>query len=202
MPRARGQIDTRKSDAIITAAFDVLAERGLSAPLEEVARRARVSKQTVYNHYGSKSQLIRTLIERRAAELTTTLMSDAALAQPEKTLTDYALTMIHSVLTEPYGEIMRMAISGTLDVPELAEMVYECGIIGARTVLAGYLDRLVDAGRLKIDNTQLAAEMFAGIALGGLQMRALMGRSLKRDLAAESQRAEVAAQTFLRAYST
>jgi len=68
MPRALGQIDVRKSEAIVEAAFAVLAERGLSAPLEEVARRANVSKQTVYNHYGSKTQLIRTLIERRRDE--------------------------------------------------------------------------------------------------------------------------------------
>ena len=65
MPRALGQIDARKSEAIITAAFAVLAERGLSAPLEEVARRANVSKQTVYNHYGSKAQLLQALELKR-----------------------------------------------------------------------------------------------------------------------------------------
>lgn len=65
MPRARGQIDTRKSEAILAAAAALLTERGLSVPLEEVARRAKVSKQTVYNHFGSKTDLVRKLVERR-----------------------------------------------------------------------------------------------------------------------------------------
>ena len=150
------------------------SERGLSAPLEEVARRANVSKQTVYNHYGSKSQLIRILVERRRQELTAPLLQPGALDNPAGVLTDYALRMIHSVLTEPYGEIMRMAISGTLELPELADLLYEIGIIGARQTLAEYLGKLVDRGVLRIDDPVTAAEMFAGVALGGLQMLSLI----------------------------
>lgn len=201
MPRARGQIDTRKSEAIISAAFAVLAERGLSVPLEEVARRANVSKQTVYNHYGSKGQLIKTLIERRQAELTAPLVETGARLDPLKTLTRYGQAMIHSVLTEPYGELMRLAVSGALDVPELADIIYESGIIAARSALARYLDTLVADGRLKIQDTQLAAEMFAGLALGGLQLRALMGRKVDSDLAIEQSRAETCAAAFLKAFA-
>lgn len=201
MPRARGQIDARKSEAIVTAAFAVLAERGLAAPLEEVARRANVSKQTVYNHFGSKSQLIRTLIERRRVELTAPLVRPGALDDPAGALRDYALAMIHSVLTEPYGEVMRMAVTGTLDVPELAEIVYQTGIQGARRSLADFLDQLVQRNMLKVENSMLAAEMFAGIALGGLQLRALMGRAVDRDLAAEAARADYTARLFLKAFA-
>ena len=68
MPRAAGQIDRAKNEAILDAASDVIFERGLGAPLDEVARRAGVSKQTIYNHYGSKGDLVRALIERRIEE--------------------------------------------------------------------------------------------------------------------------------------
>ncbi|MET0293380.1 MAG: helix-turn-helix domain-containing protein, partial [Phenylobacterium sp.] len=50
MPRLAGQIDVAKTEAILDAAAEVLAERGFSAPIEEIARRAGVAKQTVYNH--------------------------------------------------------------------------------------------------------------------------------------------------------
>jgi len=53
MARAVGQIDLAKTQAILDAAVDVMAERGLGASMEEVARRAGVSKQTIYNHYRS-----------------------------------------------------------------------------------------------------------------------------------------------------
>ena len=47
MPRLAGQIDVAKNEAILDAAVEVLAERGLSAPIEAIARRASVSKQTI-----------------------------------------------------------------------------------------------------------------------------------------------------------
>ena len=201
MPRALGQIDARKSEAIITAAFAVLAERGLSAPLEEVARRANVSKQTVYNHYGSKSQLLQALVERRRDEITAALRDPAALEDPRSTLASYAAVMIRSILTEPYGEIMRIAIAGSLDAPELADIIYETAFMGARQTLADYLAALGARGALRVPDPLVAAEMFAGIAVGGLQLRMLIGRAIEDDLATETARAQMCADVFLKAFA-
>ena len=201
MPRALGQIDARKSEAIITAAFAVLAERGLSAPLEEVARRANVSKQTVYNHYGSKGQLLQALVERRRDEITAALRDPSALEDPKATLTSYAAVMIRSILTEPYGEIMRIAIAGSLDAPELADIIYETAFMGARQTLANYLAALDANGALGVPDPLVAAEMFAGIAVGGLQLRMLIGRAIEDDLATETARAQMCAEVFLKAFA-
>ncbi len=201
MPRALGQIDVRKSEAIVTAAFSVLSERGLSAPLEEVARRAHVSKQTVYNHYGSKTQLIRTLIERRRDEITAPLARPGALDDPLGTLTAYASAMIRSTLTEPYGELMRMAVTGVDDSPELVDILYDTGFLGVRQTLARYLESLSVRGVIRVDDPVEAAEMFAGLAVGGLQLRRMIGRDLVRDTASEPVRAATCARLFLKAYA-
>ncbi|MBW8890914.1 MAG: helix-turn-helix transcriptional regulator, partial [Burkholderiales bacterium] len=58
MPRIAGQIDVAKTEAILDAAVEVIGQRGLGAPMEAIAKRAGVSKQTVYNHYGSKAELV------------------------------------------------------------------------------------------------------------------------------------------------
>ena len=73
MPRLAGQIDLAKTEAILDAASEVLGERGLAAPMEAIARRAGVSKQTVYNHYGCKAELIRALVDRRVDSITASL---------------------------------------------------------------------------------------------------------------------------------
>ena len=65
MPRAQGQVDLAKTEAILNAAGDIFSAQGLMASIDEVARRARVSKQTIYNRYGSKTELIRAMIVRR-----------------------------------------------------------------------------------------------------------------------------------------
>lgn len=201
MPRALGQIDIRKSEAIVNAAFSVLSERGLSAPLEEVARRANVSKQTVYNHYGSKTQLIRTLIERRRDEMCAPLTRPGALDDPQGSLTAYASAMIRSVLTEPYGELMRMAVIGAPDSPELVDILYDTGFMGVRQKLARYLESLAARGVIRTDDAVEAAEMFAGLAVGGLQIRRMIGRDLGRDALSEPNRAANCARLFLKAFA-
>jgi len=201
MPRALGQIDVRKSEAIVEAAFSGLAERGLSAPLEEVARRANVSKQTVYNHYGSKTQLIRTLIERRRDEITALLAGPAALEDPLAALTAYAWAIIRSTLTEPYGELIRMAVAGADDSPELVDILYDTGFMGVRQKLARYLEALHARGVIRVDDPVQAAEMFAGLAVGGLQIRRMIRRDMGQDTATAPDRAATCARLFLKAYA-
>ena len=70
MPRRMGQVDESKGLAILEAAREALAERGMGASIEDIARRAKVSKQTVYNRFGSKAELVRVLIERRVDQIT------------------------------------------------------------------------------------------------------------------------------------
>ena len=201
MPRARGQIDTRKSEAILVAAADLFQERGLSAPLEEVARRAKVSKQTVYNHFGSKTDLVRRLVERRRAALQAPLDSDKSFIDPVASLTIYARAMIEAVLTEPYGELLRLAVAGSLDVPELADLVYETGVIQARHRLAEWLGEADRLGMLKVDHPMLAAEMFAGMAIGGLQLRVLVQAPIAEDMAALDARARTVGALFCKAFA-
>jgi AcrR family transcriptional regulator len=70
MPRVAGQIDRAKTEAILEATAEAIYARGLGVSVDEIARRAGVSKQTIYNHYGSKADLIRALIETRAQTIT------------------------------------------------------------------------------------------------------------------------------------
>src|ERR1700749_3598230 len=97
MPRLAGQIDRTKNEAILEAASVVLFERGLAAPLDEVARRAGVSKQTIYNHYGSKADLIAALIERRVTQATAPLEAPLAEAFPQQALAGYARALLQTV---------------------------------------------------------------------------------------------------------
>jgi AcrR family transcriptional regulator len=127
VPRLAGQIDVAKKSAILDAAIAVMSERGLAAPLDEVARRAGVSKQTIYNHYGSKAGLVRALVERRVREITASLVEPDAAAFPEKALADYARALL-GVLLSPRGiGLIRVAIAGAAESPDLARAVYEHG---------------------------------------------------------------------------
>ena len=197
MPRALGQIDARKHQAILDAAAEVLAERGFSAPIEEVARRAGVSKQTIYNHYRSKTELVQVLVERRRSLVTATL-DEAPEGQPiEVTLTRYAITILEVLMTPNALQLTRMAITSAAEMPELARAIYEAGIGAASRHLADYLSRQPE---LDIANARRAADVFVGMATGRLQIRLLMGVDSGFEPGQVPARAAEAAQRFVRAY--
>ncbi|OYX95544.1 MAG: TetR family transcriptional regulator, partial [Caulobacter sp. 35-67-4] len=97
MPRIPGQIDIAKTEAILDAAVEVIGARGLGAPMEAIARRAGVSKQTVYNHYGSKAELVRALMARRVDRITAPLRDPGAVDNPRLALQAYARSMLEAV---------------------------------------------------------------------------------------------------------
>lgn len=69
LPRKRLSAPARRG-LIEAAAADVFAERGYrGASIEEIARRAGVSPPVVYDHFASKLDLYRRLLERHYADL-------------------------------------------------------------------------------------------------------------------------------------
>src|SRR4051812_27040978 len=149
MPRAPGQIDRVKNEAILQAAGDVLAERGLSAPMSMIARRARVSKQTIYNHYGAKTDLIRALASRRVTLLTAPL-EPAVEGATEDKLATYARTLLGMVTAPATFALMRLTVQSANELPELAREVYEAGPKTSRERLAAFLANEHAAGRLNV----------------------------------------------------
>ena len=133
MPRLAGQIDLSKNEAILDAAVEVLAERGVSAPMEEIARRACVSKQTIYNHYGCKEELLRALFERRREQVIEPF-GDAHADEPlEDRLATYVLLMIEGYIGQGYTSIMRSASDSSVNVPSTVG----CTMISCRIVMIG-----------------------------------------------------------------
>ncbi|MFI9511470.1 TetR/AcrR family transcriptional regulator [Nocardia sp. NPDC052566] len=55
----------RNRDALVTAAREVFEERGLDAPLKEIAARAGVAIGTLYNRFPTRDELIAAAVEDR-----------------------------------------------------------------------------------------------------------------------------------------
>jgi len=201
MARTAGQIDLAKNEAILDAAIDVFAERGFAAPMEEIARRACVSKQTIYNHYGSKAELAAALSQRRVAEITAPLETPGAAEHPEIALANFARALLQSV-SAPRGLIlMRLAIQGAVETPDLARTLYNAGTQASRARLAAFLAAEAAAGRMAIDDPAQAAEFFGGMVVGSYQMAGLLG--VPRLLSPEQidAIARAAAYRFMMAYA-
>lgn len=72
----------RNLEHVLRAAREVFGELGYGAPMEDVARRARVGVGTVYRRFPSKDVLVRRIAEEETARLTEQARS--ALGQEEE----------------------------------------------------------------------------------------------------------------------
>jgi TetR/AcrR family transcriptional repressor of mexJK operon len=201
MPRIPGQIDVAKTEAILDAAVEVIGERGLSAPMEEIARRAGVSKQTVYNHYGSKAELVRALMARRVAQITAPLREPSAVDHPREALAAYARSMLETVITDQ--ELFDHA--GDHPGRRRDARCRPRGVRGgprhARRQLAAFLEMETRLGRLKVENFDQAAEFFSGMVMGHSQLRSLLRLPSDKSQEEFDSLAREAAERFLRAYA-
>jgi AcrR family transcriptional regulator len=201
MPRIAGQIDLSKNEAILDAALEVMSERGLFASLEEIARRAGVSKQTIYNHYGSRAELMRALSERRVAEITAALVTPGAEAFPERALADYGRALLGLLLRPRTIGLMRLAAAAAGESSDLSRAMYEHGTKASRARLARFLEREHAAGRLEVPNPMAAAEMFGGMVVGSLQTAFMLGAVTEITEAEIDEIAREAARRFMRAFA-
>jgi AcrR family transcriptional regulator len=200
MPRVAGQIDVAKTEAILDAAVEVIGQRGLGAPMEAIARRAGVSKQTVYNHYGSKAELIRALMGRRVAIITAPLRAPDAIDNPREALEGFARSMLETVLTKRYA-IMRLAIQGAAEMPEVAREIFEAGPRQARRQLAAFLAEETRLGRMDVPDPEQAAEFFGGMVMGHHQLRSLLGQPPQKTAEQLAAQAAEAAGRIKRPYA-
>lgn len=200
MPRLAGQIDVAKNEAILDAALEVLAERGAAAPMEAIARRAGVSKQTVYNHYGSRADLVRAMCARRVHEISAPLEAPGALEQPEETLATYGASLLKGLLNPRTIALMRTAMAGAAEMPELPTAIYEAGPRASRRRFAEFLAAETAAGRLKCPDPMAAAEVFSGLVVATRQLAALLGALAPLDDAEAERVARQAAAQFLTLY--
>jgi AcrR family transcriptional regulator len=200
MPRPAGSIDLAKSEAILDAAAELLAERGLAVSIEEIARRAGVSKQTVYNRFGTKLEIARAMAERRADAVTEPLIHPPAGADPESVLCAYAERALEKFGDPRHASTLRAMMSAASD-PELGHAVYEAGPLQSRRRLAAWLAAETKAGRLSVDEPDRAAEMFSGMVMGHRTIRTVLGVASPETEAQRRVHAKACASRFVRAFA-
>jgi TetR/AcrR family transcriptional repressor of mexJK operon len=196
MPRVAGQIDEKKSEAILDAAMALFAEKGGAASMVQIARRAGVSKQTLYNRYASKVEIGRAMAERRSEAITAPLRSGG---EPVEVLTALAQAMLDKLCTVEGRSAMRGVALISPQAPDLAQAVYHAGPGESLRRLSLWLAEQDARGALRVPDPVAAAEMFTGMTMGHGYLRGILGVD-EPDIDS-SGRARETAERFLRAFA-
>src|SRR6185312_2815791 len=136
----------RKADRpgeIISAAMAVFAERGFAAArLEEIAKRAGVSKGALYLYFETKEQLFRAVVDLAIAP--NMQMVRAMIAAHPGPLADLLRLAVERILvlveTLPVGGVLKMVIGEAGNFPQLARVWHD-------DLVAHILGALADAIR-------------------------------------------------------
>ncbi|MFJ9177099.1 TetR/AcrR family transcriptional regulator [Streptomyces sp. NPDC102360] len=171
----------RNLEHVLRAAREVFGELGYGAPMEDVARRARVGVGTVYRRFPSKDVLVRRIAEEETARLTD--QARTALGQEEEpwsALSRFLRTSVASGagrLLPP--QVLRVGVAdsdeGGRDEPRVPEQrvatpelrlverqpaaggeslpSYDTGAAALLEVVGRLVDRAREAGELRTDVT-------------------------------------------------
>jgi AcrR family transcriptional regulator len=163
---------------VLDAAEEVFFESGYgSASMDDIARRAGMSKKTLYRLFETKESLFAAMVAARRAVLDAMIdghecASDAAA---EDVLRSYLGKVARFVLAPRQAALYRLVIAESLRTPELANAFYHEGPCKVRAVLEHWLAGKHQAGILNVSDPERDAGMLCSMVIGELQMRLLVG---------------------------
>lgn len=199
-PRSTTGRTPRKRQAVIEAARRVFAEKGYGASMEEVAFEADVSKQTIYNQFGSKDQLFHAMIEDRLAELAAPILRASHDADPREVLMELGRVYHTRIIAPENVKLTRMLLAAPNATAVMRDF-YNHGPTQFGKVFTDWLVAQHKSGRLNVPDPALAAEHFISFTYGGLYMKRLFGVDAPLDMADVDRRLRYCVDAFLKAHA-
>ena len=159
LPLDSSAIDTAKRRQILDGARRVFLARGFDgASMGEIAKAAGVSKGTLYVYFDSKEVLFEALTLEERSGLAEALFSlDERDPDVRAVLRRLGSSFLDMLVRPDHISAVRMVIGASDKFPRIGQLFYEAGPACGAARLQAYLDRQVEAGRLLIDDTALAA---------------------------------------------
>jgi AcrR family transcriptional regulator len=200
------RLSARKRRAIVEAATAAFLRTGyLGTKMEEIARQARVSKPTLYKHFGDKEHLFSEVVTATVAEASDPVHEGVLDLQDsgdlEADLRDLARRQLTLVLQPRILQLRRLVIAEAGRFPELGRTFYEQGAGRTVAALATAFRRLADRGMLELDDPLVAANQFNWLIMSApVNQAMLLGDEAPPRRAAVDHWVETGVRTFLAAY--
>lgn len=162
MQRARtDEAKDLRRRSVLTAALDEFFERGFAAArMDDIARRAGVSKGALYLYFDSKDDLFRSLIEEFAAPNVDRLEAAAASAPDAKGAIRALLTLAPTLIrTSPIPKIAKVLIGDAASFPDTVTIYRKRVIERALRIITAVLAKAKSKGEFEIDDPKLTARL-------------------------------------------
>ncbi len=177
---------------ICAAALEVFAEKGFAAAkLDDIARRAGVSKGTLYLYFQDKEDLFRAVVRSAIVpNIDAVTSAVGSIEAPFPQIVRMFLTAFADREARlPIGAVAKMVVGESRNFPELARVWHDEVASKAIGALAGFIERAQQRGEVKPGNPRLYAFSLMGpMVLGALWRTTLVpAGGAPLDLAALAQ---------------
>jgi AcrR family transcriptional regulator len=172
-PRWQRRAEDRPRE-ICAAALEVFAEKGFAAArLDEIARRAGVSKGTLYLYFEDKEALFRAVVRDTVAPNVATIRQTVeAVDLPFAQIVRLLLPRFAEIAgTVPIGAMAKIVIGESRNFPELAKTYYDLVVSQAVALIAGLIEKAQAKGEVRAGDPRLYALTLVGPLLMGLLWR-------------------------------
>lgn len=158
----------QRRKAIVDAAVCLFAERGFrGTTTRDIAASVGVSEPVLYQHFRTKSDLYRAILEAKAREGSEKTI--AALEGYSRSSDDRGFfTQLATLILDQYAKdpaFMRLLFYSALEGSELSEYFFRHYVQCLHKLVTGYISRRTRAGAFRKVNPMLACRAFIGMAV-------------------------------------
>src|SRR3989475_4329072 len=160
-PRWQRRKDARPAE-LVAAALEVFVEKGFAATkLADVARRAGVTKGTVYLYFDSKEALFKAVVRETIGPV---IAKGEAFAQ---SFTGSARELLEQLVREycrlvgetAVAAVPKLMMAEAATFPELTRFYYEEVVTRGHRLMAGVIERGIKNGEFRPVNVMVAAKL-------------------------------------------
>jgi AcrR family transcriptional regulator len=171
-PKFRRRADARP-DEVLDAALELFMEKGFATTrVEDIARRAGISKGAVYLYFPSKEAILEGLVRRAVVPIANNALNAISNFQGDpRQAISAVLRMLAGKLTDPRTlAIPKLIMREVINFPELAAMYRREVLDNVVPVMIAVLERGMADGYLR----RLDAELTVRSVIGPVMMHLLM----------------------------
>lgn len=198
-PRDEQDYEQRRQQ-IIDGALEAFSQKGYDgASNKDIASAAKIaSPGLIYHYFKDKLDLLHQMLEARMPVLQLINEAEGMFDQPPDVLLPVlGLRLLRAYEQWPAMAIIKVVFAEALRNPRVARMVMEIGPGRGLRLIASYMARQMDAGRLRRMDPQVATRAFLGPLLVYSLIRVVFNDADSHALSPEEM-ARSAVEIFLR----
>lgn len=194
--QSRGEARRR---AMVEAAWQVLQEKGCeAATLSDIIALSGGSRATLYEAFGGKDGLIEVAVAERCSTFgeSMQLVLDER-NDPRSVLETLALAFLNRLAAPESTRMLGIFVAEGGRFPQMIETFLRHGPRALTSRIAGYLASATRAGKLQVDEPELAADLFLSMLQGQWLLRVMSQNEAPPAADALRKRARLAVSIFL-----